>query len=91
MKGPNETSSESAKSRASSHRRVAATPHDKEIVVTSGKTTGIPEGLVVGRVMEIRKNQAQNETVVEVLPLVNFDNLESVTVITGETSQDATP
>lgn len=68
---------------------------DKEIVVTSGKTTGIPEGLVVGRVMEIRKNQAQNETVVEVLPLVNFDNLESVTVITGTTSgqpsEQATP
>lgn len=68
---------------------------DKEVVVTSGKTAGIPEGLVVGRVMEIRKDQAQNETVVEVLPLVNFDNLESVTVITGTTagqpSEEATP
>lgn len=68
---------------------------DKEIVVTSGKTAGVPEGLVVGRVMEIRKNQAQNETVVEVLPLVNFDNLESVTVITGTTAgqpaEQATP
>ena len=68
---------------------------DKEVVVTSGKTAGIPEGLVVGKVMEIRKDQAQNETVVEVLPLVNFDNLESVTVITGTTAgqpaEQATP
>ncbi len=68
---------------------------DKEVVVTSGKTAGIPEGLVVGKVMEIRKNQATNETVVEVLPLVNFDNLESVTVITGTTveqpAEQATP
>jgi rod shape-determining protein MreC len=68
---------------------------DKEIVVTSGKTVGIPEGLVVGKVMEIKKNQAKNETIVEVLPLVNFDSLESVTVITGVTAgqpaEQATP
>lgn len=68
---------------------------DKEIVVTSGKTAGIPEGLVVGKVMEIQKDQAQNETVVEILPLVNFDNLQSVTVITGTTAgqptEQATP
>lgn len=68
---------------------------DKEVVVTSGKSVGIPEGIVVGKVMEIRKDQAQNQTVVEILPLVNFDNLESVTVITGTTAgqpaEEATP
>ncbi|MCO5176103.1 MAG: rod shape-determining protein MreC [Thermomicrobiales bacterium] len=68
---------------------------DREVVVTSGKSAGIPEGLVVGKVMEIKKNQAQNETVVEILPLVNFENLESVTVITGTTpaqpQEQATP
>jgi len=68
---------------------------DREVVVTSGKSAGIPEGLVVGKVMEIKKDQAKNETVVEILPLVNFDNLESVTVITGTTpgqpQEQATP
>ncbi len=68
---------------------------DNEVVVTSGKSAGVPEGLVVGKVMEIEKDQAQNETVVEILPLVNFDNLESVTVITGTTAgqpaEQATP
>ena len=68
---------------------------DREVVVTSGKSAGIPEGLVVGKVMEIKKDQAKNETVVEILPLVNFDSLESVTVITGTTpgqpQEQATP
>lgn len=61
-------------------------PED-DIIVTSGKTVSVPAGLVVGRAMDIDRDQAENEIVIEVLPLVDFDSLRSVTVITGTTQE----
>ncbi|MDQ3548283.1 MAG: rod shape-determining protein MreC [Chloroflexota bacterium] len=66
-------------------------PVDAEIgadslAVTSGKTERVPAGLVIGKVMEIHRDEVQNETQLDILPLVDFTELSSVTVITGETS-----
>ena len=63
---------------------------DDDIIVTSGKTLSVPAGLVIGRVMGIDRDQAENEIEIEVLPLVDFDGLQSVTVITGSSGQSST-
>lgn len=60
---------------------------DDDIIVTSGKTLSVPAGLVIGRVMGIDRDQAENQIEIEVLPLVEFDGLQSVTVITGSSAQ----
>lgn len=54
-----------------------------ELVITSGKTARIPEGLIIGKVIGVKKDELRNETEAEVLPIVDFDNLQSVTVIIG--------
>jgi rod shape-determining protein MreC len=56
-----------------------------ELVVTSNKTARVPEGLIIGQVLEADKNTLENETVLEITPLVDFDSLTTVTVITGQT------
>lgn len=55
-----------------------------ELVVTSGMTAGIPEGLIIGVVIEIMRDDLRNEVQVTVGPAVNFDSLQTVTVITGQ-------
>jgi rod shape-determining protein MreC len=55
-----------------------------ELVVTSNKTARVPQGLIIGKLDgDPKRDQLQNETEVKVLPLVDFDNLQTVTVITG--------
>ncbi|MFW6074718.1 MAG: rod shape-determining protein MreC [Chloroflexota bacterium] len=55
-----------------------------ELVVTSGESEGIPEGLVIGRISDLEREELGNQIIVSVLPLVDFDSIETVTVITGE-------
>jgi rod shape-determining protein MreC len=62
-----------------------------DFVVTSGKTVGVPKDLVIGKVMEVHPDQAGNQTIIEVLPLVNFENLQTLTVITGVNTELAPP
>lgn len=53
-----------------------------ELIVTSNKTAGVPEGLIIGKIVgEPRRDALQNETELDVLPVVNFDSLQTVTVI----------
>ena len=55
-----------------------------ELVVTSNKTARVPQGLIIGKLDgEPKRDSLQNETEAKVLPLVDFDNLQTVTVITG--------
>jgi len=58
------------------------------LAVTSGKTERVPAGLVIGKVMEVHRDEVQNETTLDILPLVDFTELSSVTVITGESSAE---
>ena len=55
-----------------------------EIIVTSGRSLMTPEGLIIGKIFEIHRDELGSEITVSVLPLVDFDLLENVTVITGE-------
>lgn len=55
-----------------------------ELVVTSGRTSGIPEGLVIGRILELDRDSLGNEIAISVLPLVDYDSLNTVTVILGD-------
>jgi rod shape-determining protein MreC len=61
---------------------------DDALAVTSGKTARVPAGLVIGKVIEVNRDEVQNETQLEILPLVDFTELSSVTVITGETAAE---
>ncbi|HYI16693.1 MAG TPA: rod shape-determining protein MreC [Thermomicrobiales bacterium] len=58
------------------------------LAVTSGTTERVPAGLVIGKVMEVHSDEVQNETQLDILPLVDFAELSSVTVITGESSTE---
>lgn len=59
---------------------------DRELVVTSGMTSGIPEGLIIGQVTPdgVDRDELQNEVEANVIPAVDFDTLQAVTVITGQ-------
>ncbi|HEX5164154.1 MAG TPA: rod shape-determining protein MreC [Thermomicrobiales bacterium] len=61
------------------------------LVVTSGKTDRVPPGLVIGKVMKVDRDEVENETTLDILPLVDFAELSSVTVITGESGETGTP
>lgn len=61
-----------------------------ELVVTSGTTAGIPEGLVIGRISDLERDELGNQIVVDVLPLVDFDDLQTVTVILGQNGPEGT-
>jgi rod shape-determining protein MreC len=65
------------------HLSVDAQIGDDELVVTSNKTAHVPEGLVIGKALTVRRDELENETEIDVLPLVDFDSLETVTVIVG--------
>ena len=56
----------------------------EETIVTSGRSLMIPEGLIVGKILEVHRDELGSEITLSVLPLVDFDTLETVTVITGE-------
>ncbi len=56
---------------------------EKELVVTSGLTSGIPAGLIIGQITSVERDELKNEVQADVVPAVDFDTLQSVTVITG--------
>lgn len=60
---------------------------EKELVVTSGLTSGIPAGLIIGQVIGVERDELRNEVQADVIPAVNFETLQSVTVITGTQTQ----
>lgn len=57
---------------------------DGELVVTSGLTAGIPEGIIIGTVIEVHRDDLRNEVQATVNPAVNFDSLQTVSVIIAE-------
>lgn len=57
---------------------------DGELVITSGMTAGIPEGLIIGQIINMERDDLRNEVQADVVPAVNFDALQTVTVITGQ-------
>ena len=59
------------------------TGENGDLVVTSGRTEGVPAGLIIGKVLEERKDALENEIELEVVPLVDLDNLQAVSVILG--------
>lgn len=54
-----------------------------DVVVTSGKTARVPEGLVIGKVYGIDRNVQADTLTVQVTPLIDFNGLQSVSVILG--------
>ena len=57
-----------------------------DTLITSGFGGDYPKGLVVGRVGEIRKRDAEVYQTAEIRPAVDFRKLESVFIITGTKS-----
>ncbi|MCS7050458.1 MAG: hypothetical protein NZL87_02475, partial [Thermomicrobium sp.] len=58
-----------------------------ELVVTSGRTVGIPPGLVIGIVTGGSRRVAEDELRLTVRPLVDIRTLESVSVLVGAAGQ----
>lgn len=54
-----------------------------ELVVTSGRTIGVPPGLVIGVVTGIERRVEEDELRLTVRPLANLQDLRSVSVLIG--------
>ena len=65
----------------------STTVTEGEVVVTSSRTARVPQGLVVGKVSAIHRNVQSDELNVDVVPLIDFNNLQSVMVILSDGSQ----
>ncbi len=65
----------------------ATTVSEGDVVVTSSRTARVPQGLVVGKVSAIHRNVQSDELNVDVAPLIDFNNLQSVMVIVSDGSQ----
>lgn len=63
----------------------------QELVVTSGVTEGIPEGLIIGQIEDLHRDELGNEITISVIPLVDFDDLQTVSVILGEVESQQDP
>ncbi len=61
------------------NRDVTVQPNAK--IITSGLTSRVPKGLIVGFVTASRKDEPTDTLQVDVVPYVNFDGLESVSVV----------
>jgi rod shape-determining protein MreC len=57
-----------------------------DLVVTSGRTAMIPQGLVVGRVARVNRNAQADTLSVDVAPMVDIDSLQSITIILSSNS-----
>lgn len=57
-----------------------------DVVVTSGRTQRVPKGLVVGKVSAIHRNVQSDELNVDVVPLIDFNSLQTVMVILSDGS-----
>jgi rod shape-determining protein MreC len=60
-------------------RNITVPPNAR--IITSGLTQRVPKGLLVGVAANVKKDQQQDYQEIEVLPLTDFDGLESVTII----------
>jgi cell shape-determining protein MreC len=58
-----------------------------DVVVTSGQTARVPKGLVIGKVTAIHRNVQAAELTVDVMPLINFNTMQSVMVILNDGTQ----
>jgi len=61
--------------------------NEGDVVVTSGQTARVPKGLVIGKVASVNRNLQAAELNVNVAPLINFNTMQTVMVITGDRSQ----
>jgi rod shape-determining protein MreC len=63
------------------------------IVVTSNWTLHVPQGLPIGFVTKVTRDQQADSLTLEVAPYVNFDSLETVSIILTDeqTGQPGTP
>ena len=52
-----------------------------DIVTTTGLTDYFPSGIVIGKVSRIVKDEYDLNSIVEVIPTVNFENISIVTVL----------
>jgi rod shape-determining protein MreC len=57
-----------------------------DLVVTSGRTAMVPEGLVIGKVYHIERDIQAESLSLELAPLVDFAKLQSVMVIVADGS-----
>jgi rod shape-determining protein MreC len=51
------------------------------VIITSSLTTRVPKGLIVGFVTGVNKDEQTDSLQLDVVPYVNFDGLESVSVL----------
>ncbi len=58
-----------------------------DVVVTNGRTLHVPKGLVVGKVSAIHRNVQSDELNVDVSPLIDYNSLQSVMIITSDRTQ----
>ncbi|MDI3340587.1 MAG: rod shape-determining protein MreC [Sphaerobacter sp.] len=61
----------------------AADVAEGDVVVTSGQTARVPAGLVIGKVARVQRNVQADTVTAEVVPLLDFRQLHSLTVILG--------
>ena len=60
-------------------RNVTVPPNAR--IITSGLTQRVPKGLLVGVAASVKKDEQADSQEIEVIPLADFDGLESVTII----------
>lgn len=59
-----------------------------ELVVTSGRTARVPEGLIIGQVSDVELDVQGDTQTVALTPMVDFRALQSVTVILSDDLQE---
>ena len=69
------------------HLDVAAQVSEGDMVVTSGRTAQVPEGLVIGKVYHIQRNVQADALTLELVPMIDPIRLQSVMVILGDTAK----
>ncbi len=60
-----------------------------DVVVTSGLTGGFPRGLLIGRVSRVKKSDGDLFQIADVVPVVNFRQMEDVLVVTAPRPPEA--
>jgi rod shape-determining protein MreC len=58
-----------------------------DLAVTSGKTARVPANLIIGKVVAAVRDDLRNEIQAEIVPIVDFDELQAVTIILGYPEQ----
>ncbi len=58
-----------------------------DLLLTTGLGGSIPKGLIVGQVTNVRQNDVQSEKEAEAIPLVELNSLDTVLIITGDSSK----